>query len=108
MEDLLDSIPSPLLRIETANTPSLETLYNTLRPFGPLARITPGTPSYIAFRRARSATSAKLCLNEWSIDNVVWRLRYEPVIRPKMIRSWLVSHPRVTVIFYFSLSLTFL
>ncbi|KIY43695.1 hypothetical protein FISHEDRAFT_52862 [Fistulina hepatica ATCC 64428] len=101
---------SPLVRISFEGPDvNEETLYNLLRPYGPIEDIeaprpgTPGTPRYslVEFYRARSATIARHTLHNLEVQgpggSTRVRLSFQPRLQEHVIHDWLSSHPRIVI-----------
>jgi hypothetical protein len=123
VEDLM-RMPAPRLRVEfisgepggnpaDAVELSQEELFQFFRPYGKLSDIVMQPPdskvlpkfAHIDFTTMGKAIMAKNCMHGYLVSQAegggakgtILRLKYEQKIKPRWIRDWLFSHPRVVI-----------
>ena len=123
VEDLM-RLPAPRLRVEfvpgEAGAPateavelSQEQLFHYFRPYGKLGDIVMQPPdskilpkfAYLDYSSIGKAIMAKNCMHGYSVSEeegggkkgTILRLKYEQKIKPRYIRDWIFSHPRIII-----------
>ncbi len=123
VEDLM-RLPAPRLRVEfisgEAGAPatdavelSQEQLFQFFRPYGKLADIVIQPPdskilpkfAYLDYSSLGKAIMAKNCMHGYVVSEAegggkkgtVLRLTYEEKVKPRYIRDWIFSHPRIII-----------
>ena len=123
VEDLM-RMPAPRLRVEfisgepggnpaDAVELSQEDLFQFFRPYGKLSDIVMQPPdskilpkfAHVDFTTMGKAIMAKNCMHGYLVSQAegggakgtILRLKYEQKIKPRWIRDWLFSHPRVVI-----------
>ena len=123
VEDLT-RLPAPRLRVEfvsgEAGAPatdavelSQEQLFQFFRPYGKLGDIVMQPPdskvlpkfAYLDYSSIGKAIMAKNCMHGYLVTEAegggkkgtILRLKYEQKIKPRYIRDWIFSHPRIII-----------
>ncbi|KAJ8113831.1 hypothetical protein OPT61_g4129 [Boeremia exigua] len=123
VEDLM-YVPAPRLRVEfisgepggslaDAVELSQEELFQFFRPYGKLSDIVMQPPdskvlpkfAHVDFATLGKAIMAKNCMHGYVVSQAegggakgtILRLKYEQKIKPRWIRDWLFSHPRIVI-----------
>lgn len=99
VEDVDSIYPSTRLLIDFKG-PSLdkETLFRHFRKFGPIVEIVSrkkDDKAHVIFKSRRSATSAKICLNDCVIDGTKITIQYDNLTIVSAISHLCTHHPRI-------------
>lgn len=100
VEDVDSIYPNTKLNITFKGGPSLdtETIFRHFRKFGSILDIVidkDGNKASVIFKRKRSATSAKNCLNDCVIGNTRITIQYANLTSVKTIYRLFSNHPRI-------------
>ncbi|RHZ68652.1 hypothetical protein Glove_294g52 [Diversispora epigaea] len=104
VEDL-SLYPSSRLRVEFQGPDvSIKSLYPIFRPYGLMRHIflmpssSKETPRYatIIYKKMRSATSARYCVDGISINSTKFDIFYETPLKTNVFFNWVASHPRIS------------
>ncbi|ORZ40162.1 RNA12 protein-domain-containing protein [Catenaria anguillulae PL171] len=109
-EDIASLTPSTRLKVESVGGDlSLESLYETFRPYGEIAdiRIVGPKIATVQFKHLRSATAARNCTYKLTVDgNAVIKSSYEKLLKTHHIWDWMSGHPRIVLPILVALAVT--